>query len=486
MIIIKVEGISHYPLSNPVLILMSVSKPAKKGGLMENSLQVSDLIQIVFRRIKLLIIIPLLFAVVGLFLSLYVFTPVYRVQADLLVNQTTSVEDDLPASTDIETSLRLIETYQFIINSSRVRELILEQLDYQYSMKQMALKVSVETNPDTQIVSLYVEDKDPEVASEIANLYAKTAEQEISDLMQMDNVQILTEAKAENYPDPTRPVPVLYTIIAYLIGILVALLYIAISAYFNITIHTRKDVKKYLNVPLLGSIGMFRKNRRRKRTQRRQSDLVQSISRIETSKSDTEAFRALRTNIQFQKSAKNLQTLLITSSEKNEGKTYTAANLAVSMASDNKKTVLIDADLRKSSKTDGKAVPNDIGLTNYLSGLTAVDQIIENTSIPNLFIIRSGPMPQNPTELIGSLNMDLLLSELKKVYDIIIIDSSSMIFADPAILAAKVDGCVFISYASKTKVSQAQQAIDQLKNVHATILGAVLNNKKERNRATGY
>ena len=461
-------------------------KPAKKGGFMENSLQISDLVQIVFKRIKVLIIIPLLFAVTGLVFSLYVFTPVYRVQADLLVNQTTSLEDDLLASTDIETSLRLIETYQFIINSSRVRELILEQLDYQYSMKQMGLKVSVETNPDTQIVSLYVEDKDPEVASEIANLYATTAQQEISDLMQMDNVRILTEAKAENYPDPTRPVPILYTVISYLIGIFVALFYIAISAYFNITIHTRKDVEKYLDVPLLGSIGMFQKNGRRKRAHKGQSDLVQYISRMAAGKSDMEAFRALRTNIQFQRAAQNLQTLLVTSSEKDEGKSVTAGNLAMSMAMDNKRTVLIDADFRKSTTTDEQDIPNEIGLTNYLSGFAAAEQIMETTSIPNLFLIRSGPMPQNPTELIASLKMDLLLSELKKAYDIVIIDSSSMVFADSAILAAKVDGCVFISRAGKTKVNDARQAIDQLKNVHATILGAVLNNKKERNRAAGY
>ena len=464
-----------------------MAKTVGKDGVMGNSIQLTDLLQVVFKRMRVLIMIPVFCAIIGLLVSLYALTPIYRVQVDLLVNQTSQADNELPAATDVEMSLRLIETYQFIINSSRVRDIVLEQLNHEYSVKQMKKKLTVQTNPDTQIISLYVEDNDPEVASKIANLYAVTSQQEISNLMQMDNVRILTEAKAENYPAPVRPAPVLYTIISLFAGTVLALLYIALSAYFNITIHTRKDVEKYLEVPLLGSVSMFsQKGRRKKKRWEKQGDFVQLISRVKASKLDMEAFRALRTNIQFQRVAKNLQSILVTSTGKSEGKTVTAGNLAMAMAMDNKKTILIDADLRKVTGTDAEENSEDIGLTNYLSGFAAADQIVRETSITNLYMIGSGPIPPNPTELLASLRMDSLLSELEAEYDMIIIDSSSMLYADPAILAAKVDGCVFISHAGKTKVNDAQQAIEQLKTVHATILGAVLNNKKERKRAASY
>ncbi|GEM_PF-6016184 len=450
---------------------------------MGSSLQFKDVISIVMKRWKLLLIIPILCAMIGFAVSFYVLTPVYRVQTDLLVNQTTTNQDQL-ATTDVEMNLRLIETYQFIINSSRIRELVLEQLDYIYSMEELEKKFSVETSPDTQIISLYVEGSDPEIASEIANVYADIAQQEISDLMQLDNIRRLTEAKAENFLIPVQPVPILYTIISFFAGGGLVLIYIALSAYFNTRIHTRKDVERYLGVPLLGAVGMF--SQKKGIQYERKKDYFDFISRSNKNKPDLEAFRTLRTNIQFQRATKKLSSILVTSTDKSEGKTVSAENLAIAMALDDKKTVWIDADLRKSSWESAEDDSLNIGLTNYLSGSIKMEDMVIETSIPNLSMINSGPLPPNPTELIASLRMDKLLSELEKSFDIIIIDSPPLVFSDPAVLAAKVDGCVFISSAGKTKVAHAQQAIGQLKTVHATILGAVLNNKKEKKKAVSY
>lgn len=450
---------------------------------MGSSLQFKDLISIVMKRWKILLITPIVCAMIGFAISYYVLTPVYRVQADLLVNQTIT-DQDQSATTDVEMNLRLIETYQFIINSSRVRELVLDRLAGDYQPEELKKKFSVESSPDMQIISLYVEDSDPEVASDMVNLYASIAQQEISELMQLDNVRMLTEAKAENFPVPVQPTPILYTIISFLAGTGLALIYIALSAYFNTKIHTRQDVERYLGVPLLGSIGMFSK--KEGKAEEGKQDFFQLVSRANKNKPDLESFRTLRTNIQFQRSVKKLSSILVTSTEKGEGKTVSAGNLAMAMALDDKKTVLIDADLRKLSWSSADDPDLNQGLTNYLSGSMKMEDMLIDTSIPNLSMINSGPLPPNPTELIASLRMDQLLFELEESFDIIIIDSPPMVFSDAAVLAAKVDGCVFISSAGTTKVSHAQQAVDQLKTVHATILGAVLNNKKEKKKVASY
>lgn len=454
---------------------------------MRGSLQMNDLIYIMMKRIKLLIIIPILFALVGLIVSLYILTPIYQAQADLLVNQTTTTDGDPRGFTDVDMNLRLIETYHFIINSSRITENIISELDNKYSVKELEKKLSIETSSETQIISLFIEDSDPEVASEIVNLYVEVSKKEISELMEMDNIRILTKSKEENLLTPIYPKPVFITIISLLVGGMLILIYILISAYFNAKINSRSDVERYLNIPVLGAISMFSQKDSEISKQRfEELDFANLVLQMNKNESVMESFRTLRTNIQFQKSVKQLTSILVTSTEKDEGKSISSRNLAISMAMDNKKTILIDADLRESSFLGRENTNKNIGLTNYLSGTSEIKDILIETSIPNLYMVNTGPLPPNPTELIASEKMDELLSELEARFDMIIIDSPPLLFTDPAVLAAKVDGSLFVCNAGETKVMHAQQAIQQLEAVQATILGAVLNNKKEKKKATSY
>src|SRR5699024_5893070 len=255
------------------------------------------------------------------------------------------------------------------------------------------------------------------------------------------------------------------------------------SDFLNTKIHSRQDVERYLEAPLLGTIGMFNSNKQKEISL---SNISYLVSKVNQNKLNLESFRNLRVNIQFQKSTKKLTSIVVTSTEKNEGKTITSGNLAMSMAMDSKKTLLIDADLRKSSWEEYVKHDGEKGLSNYLSGQAEMEELIQETSYENLYIIRGGPLPPNPTELISSLRMDKLLTSLEKQVEMIIIDSPPMYFSDAAVLSTKVDGCVFVSHAGKTKVSHAQQAMNQLLNVNANILGVVLNNKKEKKKAVSY
>lgn len=449
---------------------------------MDGSFQVQDLIYNLIRRIKFLMIVPLLFAGAGLLISIYLITPIYQAQSDLLVNQT-KADNAYPTANDVEMNLRLIETYQFILKSPRIRELVLASLDESYNLETLEESLSVKTNEDSQIISLFVEDPDPVMASKIVNLYAVTFQKEISGLMHMNNVAILTEAKTVNHPDPIVPKPILYTLLSFLVGCVFAVIYLLISVYFNAKVHTKNDVENNLDIPLLGTIGRVSKKKKHHKGKGIEANFNYFISNVKSNKAGFEAYRTLRTNIQFQKATKKLQSILITSTEKNEGKSLSSSNLAIVMAMDNKRTIYIDADLRNTSGIDEGT---ESGLTNYLAGYKGMDEIVLQTSMPNLSIIKSGPIPPNPTELLSSSRMDTLLAELESMFDMIIIDSPPMLFSDAAILATKVDGCLFISNAGRTKTRHARQAIDQLHNVNAMIIGAVLNNKKEKKKVANY
>ncbi|MFC4769453.1 CpsD/CapB family tyrosine-protein kinase [Effusibacillus consociatus] len=193
----------------------------------------------------------------------------------------------------------------------------------------------------------------------------------------------------------------------------------------------------------------------------------------------SEAYRTLRTNIQFSNIDKELKTIMVTSSGPAEGKTTTASNLAVVMSQDHKRVLLVDCDLRRPTVHHAFAVPNRIGVTNVLIGSTALDLAVQSGPIDNLQILPSGPIPPNPAELLSSKRMGNLLDELQDQYDLVLLDAPPVLaVTDAQILASKVDGVLLVVKSGHTDRGMALKAKAMLDNVHANIMGIVLNNRK--------
>lgn len=440
--------------------------------------QINDLVNVVKNKLKYFIIFPILFGICGLVISYFYLAPVYESRVDLLVNNTFSTTEDKLTAMDIETNLRLIETYQFIIQSDYIIDKVTMELNSKtYTNESIKRNLRIETNHDSQIISLYLRDNNLEKSVEIVNLIANTIEKEIKSLMNVENIRILTVATKDKYKTAVFPKPILFTILSTFIGFFMITIFLILSAYFNTKVSTKEDVEKFIGLPLLGSINKLKTESKKPSHPQNLRDISFILKERVSPRNHlaVEAYRTLRTNIQFQSKVKSLKTILITSTAKGEGKTITSKNLAASMAIDNKKTVLIDADLRKDNLGLGFG---RIGLTNYLAGHCTLDEIIMDTSTPNLKLIASGPLPPNPAELLSSSSMDQLLKQLETSFEQIIIDSPPIFFADSAILSTKVDGCLIVIQAGKTKVTQIRQGIEQLTNVNATIVGTVLNKMK--------
>lgn len=188
-----------------------------------------------------------------------------------------------------------------------------------------------------------------------------------------------------------------------------------------------------------------------------------------------EAYRTLRTNIQYSSFDKEIKAIVVTSSEPGEGKSTTAGNLALSFSQGEKSVIIIDCDLRKPSLHRKFKISNMIGLSDVLIGKEKISEAIhEHTD--NLHILTSGKLPPNPSEMLGSKAMERLLEVLKTKYDIIILDSAPLqAVTDAQILSTKVDGTVLVVRAEKTKKESVQQAKSLLDKVGANILGTVLN-----------
>lgn len=192
-----------------------------------------------------------------------------------------------------------------------------------------------------------------------------------------------------------------------------------------------------------------------------------------------EAYRNLRTNIQFSSWDHDVQVLAVTSTQRGEGKSTTISNLAVSYAQEGKNVILIDADLRRPSLQRMFSLPNKIGLSNILANQYPYSEVVRKTYIENLSIIPSGMIPPNPSELLSSGNLDLLLENLKSQYDIILLDTPPiMAVADGLVIASKSDGVIFVVQVGKASRQLIKKSKAKLEHVKANILGVVLNKKK--------
>lgn len=188
-----------------------------------------------------------------------------------------------------------------------------------------------------------------------------------------------------------------------------------------------------------------------------------------------ESYRTLRTNIQYSSFDKEYKVIMVTSSEPGEGKSTTAGNLALCLAQGDKKVILVDCDLRKPSLHKKFKVSNIMGLSDVIIGKEELVTAIHRYN-KNLVILTSGKIPPNPSEMLSSKTMTVLLEELKNNFDYIILDTPPVqAVTDSQILSTKSDGTIIVVKAERTKKDSVENSINLLKKVNANIIGTVLN-----------
>ena len=199
----------------------------------------------------------------------------------------------------------------------------------------------------------------------------------------------------------------------------------------------------------------------------------------------SEAYRAIRTNLQFAGAGKQLKTLVFTSAVPGEGKSTTVANLAIVMGQDDKHILLIDCDMRKPVIHRRFGLLNR-GLSNCFVEDLPLKEVIQADVFPNLDVVTSGPVPPNPAELLGSKKMKALLQEAAEAYDYVFLDMPPVLaVTDAALMSSQVDGTVLILGSGDISPDEGKQAKSLLEKVHANILGVILN-KVPQHHKSGY
>jgi capsular exopolysaccharide synthesis family protein len=266
-----------------------------------------------------------------------------------------------------------------------------------------------------------------------------------------------------------RPKKLLNILLAFLIGLAAGTGGALLLEAMDQSIKSIEDIQKILSVPLLGSVPLPKQD---------EKNILPALMTLKHPSSVvTEAYKSLRTNIMFSNPDMRKKAIVVTSAGPREGKTTVATNLATAMAHAGEKTLLVDADFRYPKLHEIFGLSRKNGITEILSGREAdISSYINKTSVTGLDVLLCGAIPPNPSELLGSKSMQLLMEKLCRIYDRIIFDTPPVLaVTDAVILATVADATIFVTMSGQTYRRSAVRAIEMLNSVETKLLGIVLN-----------
>jgi capsular exopolysaccharide synthesis family protein len=304
-------------------------------------------------------------------------------------------------------------------------------------------------------------------------LLEKLSEAQIAKASNTPNSQVVESAEPVGIVQPNTQRT--YAI-ALSLGIVIPLLIIFLRDFFNTRVSSSTEVREVTTYPFLGNVYRISNGYKG-------NTLV--LDRPTSPLS--EPYRAIAHKLSFYGSEKNVKAFAVTSSIGGEGKTFNAVNLASSYALSNKRTVLLDLDLRRSTIADLFKLPHDKGLVFYLLGRDKLEDIVFNTKHPNLDVIPAGPIPPNPAELINSHHLKELFRELKEHYDVIIADTSPVgIIADMIKVSGYFDAIVFVTRQNYTHKTALKDVFEEIQAQGIENLGIIMNFVTLKRKKHGY
>jgi len=222
---------------------------------MEETISLKEIYEVIKKRFFLIISITIGAALIAAIVSFFIMTPIYQSSTQFIVNQNGQEQQEQYIDQNmIRTNVELINTYNVIIKSNAILDEVVEELNLPYSAEELGNKINVASEQDSQVVTVSVKDPDPQLATEIANTTVHIFQDKIPEIMNVDNVHILTEAETKPNPSPVEPRPMLNIAIAVVLGLMIGVGIAFLLEYFDTTIRTEEDIEKKLGLTLLGVV----------------------------------------------------------------------------------------------------------------------------------------------------------------------------------------------------------------------------------------
>lgn len=464
---------------------------------MENTYTIQGIIKLLMSKLWLIILLTVLCGGTAFGCAEYLMPLKYQSYTTMYVKNNAEHITNLQSS-DLNTARTLVDTYIAILQSDTIMEKTGEKLLDKFGIERIS-KIfrisgeSVSANSlrscltmsavnQTEVLKITAVTKDAEISAELCKAIASLAPKFLIRVVGAGSVETIDEAQI-NYSPVSPNVPKI-SLIGALAGMMIAVLIILLIDFLDNTVKDSETVANRYQLAVLGEIQDrgIKKSRRREREHYLITDESVPFNIIES-------YKTMRTNLIFSLSTCDKKIISVSSSLPGDGKSMIASNISIALSQlDENKVLLIDADMRKPVQHSLFNVKNNVGISELLGKMKDKEACIQKTSINNLDVIPSGSLPPNPSELLGSEQMEKMLSEFSKEYDYIIIDMPPVnVVSDPLTIGKSIAGMIMVTHYGKTTYDDINEMMRRIQNSDTKVLGFVLNEiKKKNNRKYGY
>ncbi|MTE23291.1 polysaccharide biosynthesis tyrosine autokinase [Microbacterium sp. ZXX196] len=432
-------------------------------------MELSDYIRILRKNWVVIVVIALVGVGAAAVFSL-TRTPMYEATSEVFVSSQAGDTIGEQAQGNTYTQQR-VASYVQLATSPRVLDPVIADLGLTESATELAARTEVSSALETTIIRVTVSDADPQAAADASNSVTENLTEAITDvetLPDRSSVPVkVTQIQAATAPEaPVSPDVPLNLALGLLVGLALGVGLAVMRTVLDTRVRSTRDIASITDRPLIGAIPFDPKSAERP-----------LILQADPQHPRSEAFRALRTNLQFLdlESESTGHSFVVTSSVPGEGKSTSAVNLAIALADAGKRVMIVDADLRKPRVAEYFGIEGGVGLTDVLIGRAELQDVLQKWGKRSLYVLPSGKVPPNPSELLGSSRMRALVEMLMNDLDVIILDAPPLLpVTDAAVLAKFTSGAMVVVAAGSTKRDQVQGALDVLETVHAQVAGIVV------------
>lgn len=363
-----------------------------------------------------------------------------------------------------------VQSYVKTVTTPVVLQPAIDALGLSISAQELSERVTASTDVNTVLINISVSDQSAVQAAAIAQAVATSLVEAVDTLEKPRtggtspvSLSIITPAQAPTLP--SAPNTRLYLLFGFIAGLAAGVGSAVLRTTLDNRVRGEADLRRVTEAPLLGGISFDQ-----------EASKKPLLTQAAPQSPRAESFRQLRTNLQFANVSGQAKTVLITSSLPGEGKSTTATNLAIALSEAGQSVCLVDADLRRPMVNEYLGLDRSVGLTTALVGGASIDDVLQPWGEGNLYVLVSGQIPPNPSELLGSQAMGHLINELEVSFDTIIIDAPPLLpVTDAAVLAQHVGGVVLVVGVQKIKQHDLEKSLKALQMVGSNVLGVVLN-----------
>lgn len=469
---------------------------------MKNTYTIKDLLTLLWNHLLVIIVVTLCGGVATFAFSNLVLPLQYSSHITMYVQSYTGISENVNNQNNISNSKQLVNTYMEVLKDDAVMNAVGDLLVQQYEITDLGKVFDVndenKINPasirncltissvtDTSAVKIVATTRNAELSADICNNLTQVAPKYVEEAVGVGSINTIDKAKV--YKTPVAPNTTKNTILGMAATFLIVVMVILIIDYFDNTIKDSNKISKKYDKAIIGEIQQFGDGKKKNKKGKHQTEARGLLTDKDVPFNIVESYKTIRTNILFTVADSDKKVIAVSSANPGEGKSTSAANLALALAQTGSAVLLIDADMRKPVQHRTFKIKNDEGLSTLIIKKSSMAKSVKSNIIDNLDLLPSGPLPPNPSELLASNSFKTLLEQFAKNYDYVIIDTPPVnVVSDAMVMKDSISGILLVIRYAMTTYEELTSCMKQIGLANVNMLGFVMNDVHHNHGAAYY